>query len=105
MENRMKTLIKGLVLGALGLTASAAQAWVFSDGVIVDQVWQWENEASVVVVLSNGVACHLSPTEKQLYALVLSLSVAEKSANVVCHDAVDSVNGVSARKLHRVIAL
>jgi hypothetical protein len=105
MELYMRTITQVIacVIGALG--TATANAWVFSDNVTVDQIWQWETESPIVVVLSNGTACYLPSSDKQLYALVLSLSATDKRGNFVCWDAVDAVNGVSARKLHRVISI
>jgi hypothetical protein len=101
----LNQILRTCVLTVLAGLPFSAHAWVFSDNVTVDQIWQWETEASIVVVLSNGTACYLPSSDKQLYALVLSLSATEKRANVVCWDTVEAVNGVSARKLHRVISI
>ena len=99
----LRYITTAAVIGMLAYSGNA-YAWVQSDGVTVSNIIEWQDDAPVYFTLSNGTVCYVPNTEKNLYSLVLSIYASGKSANIHCHDSVETYGGVEGHRLHRIIA-
>ena len=82
-----------------------ADSWVFSGRAKISWIMQWESEGSPTFFqLSSGHRCYVPAEDKRNYALIQTLYVTQRSADIHCYSQVYNFGGESAHKLHRVIA-
>lgn len=92
----MVAFVAGLVV------AAPTYAWVVSEDVSIVEITAWEGASPIVFKLSNGTMCYILATEKNMYGLLLSMSMAGKRATVECHDTPATYLGYSAHYLRRI---
>lgn len=95
-----------VILGLLaGFAASMpTHAWVYSENVSVVEITQWQDNAPIYFKLSSGTTCWIPATEKNAYALILSMYLTGRKAfQVHCHDTAVTYAGIPGYQLHRII--
>lgn len=105
---KLKTIC---TIAALSLIAPLqANAFVFINDAQIDTLIQFEGGLGrdfTLLNFSNSEArCRISHDDKELYTFALSLYMAKKTVDVVCHDALEDPGGSTykSHKLHRLIA-
>lgn len=92
-------LLVALIAGGIH---QVANAYVGYSNVTIAEFVQWQDASPIFFKLSNGAWCYVPAEEKNLYVLLLSMHAQATRAEVHCHDTVDTVGGLSARRVHRV---
>lgn len=102
--NRIRIIVTlSFLLGIVLSTPS--HAWVYSGNVSVVEITQWQGDTPIYFKLSNGTMCYVTPLEKTMYSLMLSLYATGKKAHIHCHDTADTYGGIPGYRIHRVISL
>lgn len=83
---------------------SNAHAWVHRSNVKIKNIIQWQDNAPVYITLSDNLVCFLPAGEKNLYSMVLSAYVAQKTIDIHCNDSKESYGGVEGHRIHRFIS-
>lgn len=106
---KMKVINRYVILVFMLLTPLTSNAWVNHNDVTITRIMQFEGglnrDYAILYFSNNGGACRVLYSEKELYSFVLSIHMAGKSVNAICHDEQDDPGGsmIPTHKLHRVI--
>ena len=87
---------------------TANGTWNFGANVTIDTITLWassEDTNPLYFKRSDGVSCYIPPGETTLQSLILTLYSSGELADIHCHaEAEVRAGGLSAHKLHRIIA-
>ena len=94
-----------LVIFALFVShAVHAQAWQYFDNAKILSIVQWQDNPPVLVEVAPNTYCSIRPEEKANIALVMMLYSSGRRANFHCHPTTETVGGIAAYPIHRIIA-
>lgn len=94
-----------LIMLALIISHSVlAQAWQFFPGAKILSIVQWQDSPPVLVEVAPNTYCSVRPEEKANIALVMTLYSSGRRADFHCHPTTETVGGIAAYPLHRIIA-
>jgi hypothetical protein len=90
-----------MALSAQGL----AEEWRFFQSVKITSMIQWQDNSDVLIEVAPNTHCYVTANEKTLIALLTTLYTTGRKANFHCHSTAITTGGISAHRLHRVVAL
>lgn len=94
-----------LIMFALFVShAVHAQAWQFFANAKILSIVQWQDNPPVLVEVAPNTYCSIRPEEKTNIALVMTLYSSGRRADFHCHPTTETVGGIPAYPIHRIIA-
>lgn len=84
--------------------ATTDQYWQYNNNIKISKLYVYWQESVTRVALDNGEVCFIAKSDKDLFALAMSMQAQQATGSMICQISDSfSFEGKDAKRVHRIV--